>query len=93
MEARTRRIIVGVGGLALALFGPGAYQLLRLSLAQQRLDRRLEALAVERERLTHAQQRLESDPAYVEGLIRSTFKLSQPGEYVIPLDSTSSRSD
>ena len=93
MEARTRRIIVGVGGLALALFGPGAYQWARLSLTQHRLDRRLAQLALERERLTRERQRLESDPAYVEGLIRSTFKLSQPGEYVIPLESASSRSD
>ena len=93
MEARTRRILAGVGLVGLMVFGPGTYQLLRLSLAQQRLDQRLAQLAAERERLTQEQQRLQSDPAYVEGLIRSTFKLAQPGEYVIPLDSTSSRSE
>ena len=84
------RWIVSLSILSLVLFGPGLYELVRLSVAQRRLDRRLAELAAERERLTQEEARLRSDPTYVEGLIRSTFKLAQPGEYVIPLDSSAS---
>ncbi len=89
LTTRTRWI-AGLGLLALVLFGPGLSHLVRLSLVERRLDRRLAALAARRNELTQEQQRLESDPAYVEGLIRSTFKLAQPGELVIPLDSNPS---
>ena len=37
--------------------------------------------------LAQEQVRFQLDPTYVEGLIRSTFKFAQPGEYVIPLES------
>jgi cell division protein FtsB len=73
------------------LFGPGLYHLLGLSLEQRRLDHRLAELAKQQDALTHEQERLESDPTYVEGLIRSTFKVAQPGELVIPLDEPSRR--
>ena len=89
MTTRTRWI-AGLSLLALVLFGPGLYHLVRLSLAERRLDHRLAALSAQREALAQEQQRLESDPTYVEGLIRSTFKLAQPGELVIPLDSNPS---
>ena len=88
---RRRQLRVAIGLAALALFGPGAYQWARLSLAQRQLDRRLAALSVEHDRLAREQERLQSDPTYVEGLIRTTFKLAQPGELVIPLDSSSKR--
>jgi len=78
--------------IALALiFGPSLYHLVGLSLEQRRLDRRLTELSKRQEALTQEQQRLTSDPTYVEGLIRSTFKLAQPGELVIPLDEPSRR--
>ena len=85
MAKRTRGLIV-VGALGLLLFGPGLYQLIRLSLVQRRLDRQLADLSVRHEQLLTEQARLQSDPTYVEGLIRSTFKVARPGEYVIPLD-------
>ena len=88
---KRNRWLISIGVLALLLFGPGIYEYLRLSMMQRKLDRRLADLASEGERLTQEEERLRSDPAYVEGLIRSTFKLAQPGEYVIPIDSTSSR--
>ena len=88
MATRTRWI-VGLSLIALALFGPGFYEWVRLSLEQRRLDRQLAQLAARHEQLVQEQERLQSDPAYVEGLIRSTFKLAKPGEYVIPLDATS----
>ena len=89
--ARRRQVQLKAGVVVLAaiLFGPGAYQWVRLSVEQRRLDRRLAALSAEQARLTIEQGRLESDSAYVEGLIRSTFKLSQPGELVVPLDASS----
>ena len=80
------RQVLAVSLVGLVLFGPGAYHLVRLALEQRRLDRRLATLAVQRERLTQEEKRLLSDPTYVEGLIRSTFKLARPGEYVVPLD-------
>ena len=83
MAARTRWIL-GASLLGLAVFGPGLCDLVRLSRLQRRLDRRLSALAVERETLVQEERRLRSDPAYIEGLIRSTFKVARPSEYVIP---------
>ena len=85
------RWVIGIGVAGLLLFGPGMYHLVRLSLAQRRLDKQLSELSAEQARLTSLEQRLHDDPAYVEGLIRTTFKVSQPGEYVIPLDSPDRR--
>ena len=81
------RWALGFGVVGLLLFGPGMYELMRLSIIQHRLDRRLAQLTAEQARLTAERTRLQTDPTYVEGLIRSTFKVSQPGELVIPLDS------
>ncbi len=89
-SGRTRQFVV-IGAIGLCLFGPGAYQCIRLSLVQRRLERTLAELAVRHEQLLQEQARLQSDPTYVEGLIRSTFKVAKPGEYVIPLDSTRSQ--
>ena len=91
-RAARRRWLVVAGLLGLLVFGPGLYELARLSLLQRRLDRQLQTLAAEHERLAREEARLESDPAYVEGLIRTTFKVAQPGEIVIPLDSHAQRS-
>jgi cell division protein FtsB len=68
------------------LFGPSLVSSARLAWIERRLDRRLSALRAEEERLTRERERLHADPAYVEGLIRTTFKWAKPGEYVIPLD-------
>ena len=57
-----------------------------LSRQERQLDRQLEVLRAERERLTAEEQRFQTDPGYVEGLIRSTFKHARRDEYVIPLD-------
>jgi len=85
MAQRTHWLVAG--GLAAALlFGPDLYYYGRLSVLQRRLDRRLAVLSAEHERLTQEQARLQSDPTYVEGLIRSTFKWARPGEYVVPLE-------
>ena len=83
---RRRRWAFWLGLTALALFGPGLYELARLSLAERRLDRRLAELAKRHDALAQERQRLESDPAYVEGLIRSTFKVVGKGELAIPLE-------
>ena len=91
LVAPSRRLL-GAGLVGLVLFGPGLCDWARMSLMQRRLDRRLAALSAERERLTHEQERLTSDPGYVEGLIRSTFKVAQPGEYVIQLEPSSPQS-
>ena len=80
--------LIAIGMIGLLIFGPGTYQLISLSIREHRLDRRLSELEAERERLTAQESRLRNDPAYVEGLIRTTFKVSKPGEYVIPLDTS-----
>ncbi len=84
-----RRAVI-MGALLAVLFGPGLLQMAGLSFRQWQLDRQLSALAAQRAQLTAEQERLQSDPAYVEGLIRSTFKVAQPGELVIPLDASQS---
>ena len=83
--AKWKRWSVGLSLFGVAVFGSGAYDLARLSLLQRRLDRRMVALSAQQERLTREQERLTSDPTYVEGVIRSTFKVAYPGEIVIPL--------
>ena len=90
MSARTRWAL-WLGGLSLLLFGPGLVHLARLSLMQRRLDRRLADLSAQHDRLKQEQARLQSDPTYLEGLIRSTFKVAKPGEVVIPVDQRASR--
>lgn len=84
LSAATYRALA-IGGVALMLFGPGAYDWLRLTLRQRQLDRQLTTLVAEHEQLTQEHVRLQTDPTYVEGLIRSTFKVAQPGELVVPL--------
>ena len=58
---------------------------------QHRLDRQLARLQAAHAQLTVEEARLRSDPAYVEGLIRTTFKYAQPDELVIPLDAGASK--
>ena len=70
----------------------GLVHLARLSLMQRKLDRRLADLSAQHDRLTQEQARLQSDPTYLEGLIRSTFKVAKPGEVVIPIDQRAARS-
>jgi len=79
--------------LTAALFAPGLIAIARSSAEEWRLDRRLAQVHREHARLTEEQRRLKDDPTYVEGLIRSTFKVAKPGEVVIPISSErSSRS-
>jgi cell division protein FtsB len=87
---RTRRALaLGIVAVA-ALFAPFAVQITSASLEEWRLDRRLAQVSRERKQLIEERRRLNDDPTYVEGLIRSTFKLAKPGEIVIPLPSSAS---
>ncbi len=89
MEKRTHQVLGIVVLVGAVLFGPGLCEFVRLSWIERRLDRELTELTNRREQLVREEQRLQSDPTYVEGLIRSTFKVAQPGEYVIALDNAS----
>ena len=89
MGKRKRRALI-VGIVALFLFGPGVFDLICLSFRQHQLDKKLAKLKAEEERLSAIEERMRSDPVYVEGLIRSTFKLAKPGEFVVPLDNNRS---
>ena len=85
METR-RKTWVLVGGLAILIaFGPGAVQWLQLRWRQHVMDRRLRVLEARRDELEAEQQRLKTDPVYVEDRIRSTFKVAKPGEFVVPM--------
>ncbi len=88
--AKRTRWIIGLAVLTGILTGPAIVELAQLSLRQYQLDRQLEALRREHERLVAQRERLETDSTYVEGLIRSTFKQARRGEYVIPLAQTPS---
>ena len=75
--------IVGISALALAAFGPGLVHLAQLSWKQHVMDRRLDELEATHQQLLEEHRRLTTDPVYVEGLIRSTFKVAKSGEFVI----------
>jgi len=83
--------LLGFVCLSAVLFGPGLIDFIHLSLDQKELDQQLATLSAEHEKLAEEFKRIESDPIYVEGLIRSTFKVAQPGEFVIPPESKSVR--
>ena len=85
MALRTRWLI-GVSVVVGLLFGPGTVDLVWLTVQQRRLDRQLAQLQATQKQLIAEEARLRSDPAYVEGLIRTTFKYAEPDELVIPLD-------
>lgn len=87
ITSRTRHR-VALSLVAAVLFGPGLVQWVSLSLKQRQLDQRLARLLQEHDRLAREHEQLKANPTYVEGLIRSTFKVAQPGEYVIPLESS-----
>ena len=90
MDQRQTRLIKMGALIAALVIGPGVAQLAWLSWRQHRLarqQRRLEALY---QQLAQEQRRLTHDPVYVEGLIRSTFKVAKPDELVVPLDSSES---
>ena len=76
--------------MAAVLFGPGLAHWAWLSWRERALERRLRELDALRQSLADEQQRLTGDPTYVEGVIRSTFKVAKPGEVVVPLESNSS---
>jgi len=78
---------IGLIVLALVIFGPGIVYLLRLTVRRHTMEHRLRQLEAIQQDLIAEQKRLTSDAVYVEGLIRSTFKLAKPGELVVPLES------
>jgi len=57
-----------------------------MEIRQRQLDRQLARLKVQQEQLAAEEAQLRSDPAYVEGLIRTTFKFAKPDELVVPLE-------
>ena len=89
--SRTRKqtLIIGLS-VAAVLFGPGLFHLASLSWKQQCLERKQRELEAARRQLAAEHARLTSDPVYVEGLIRSTFKVAKPGELVVPLETNES---
>ena len=90
MNPRTPWAFV-LGVLGLVIFGQGMYHLGRLWLMQRTLDRQLAELSDRQDHLKQEQARLQSDPTYLEGLIRSTFKVAKPGEVVIPVEQRPAR--
>lgn len=90
MDQRQARLIKMGALIAALVIGPGVVQLAWLSWRQHcltRQQRRLEALY---QQLAQEQHRLTHDPVYVEGLVRSTFKVAKPDELVVPLEPSES---
>ena len=85
-------VVVGVF-VILVLFGPGTYELIRLHIMEYQLDRRLAQVSTQQQQLLKEHRRLTSDPTYVEGLIRSTFKVARPDEMVVTRDDSSLHDD
>jgi cell division protein FtsB len=84
--------IIGVSVALVIVFGPGWLHGLRLAWRRHVVERKLQRLEAVHQELAQEHERLTSDPVYVEGLIRSTFKVAKPGELVIPLDADEPRS-
>ncbi len=79
---------MGAGAVGLILFGQILAQLAQFSIQRWQVDRQQKRLDADREQVLQERARLTEDPVYVEGLIRSTFKLAKPTEYVVPIDHT-----
>ena len=92
MDRRQARLIRAGALIAALVIGPGAAQLAWMSWRQHRLTRQQHRLEALYQRLAQEQHRLTHDPVYVEGLVRSTFKVAKPDELVVPLDSDPSAS-
>ena len=71
---------------ALLVFGPGMVAQVQAGWWEHQLSRQIAELRGVREELTQERDRLEQDPVYVEGLIRTTFKVANPDEVVVILD-------
>ena len=71
--------------IAAAILGPTLIQLAIMYWQDQRLSRQLQRRQASYESLQREQERLRTDPIYVEGLTRTTFKVAKPGELVVPL--------
>ena len=82
--------LAAAGIVAAVAFGPGLLDWVWISWHQISAGRRLSALKTQHAELAAEQQRLTSDPLYVEDLARSTLKVSQKDEIVIPLHSSQS---
>ena len=83
--------MLGAVGLLVIAFGPGFISLVGQSWASFRLERKLHQLHATQQALATERERLTSDPTYIEGLTRSTFKVAKPGELVVPLESASTQ--
>lgn len=85
-QRRIRKLLIISSCLFVIIIGPSFVNWTKLSFEERALDRQLSELDARWESLTKEHERLESDPAYVEGLVRTTFKYGKPGEYVVKLD-------
>jgi|GEM_PF-2923426 len=91
LPRKTRRR-VGIAAVGTLLLGPGLGHWAQLSWQERLMNRRLRELELIRKTLTEEYDRLSSDPVYMEGLVRSTFKVAKPGELVVPLEASTKSS-
>jgi hypothetical protein len=89
--ARTRKRWLPWMAALLFGFGPGMVAQVQAAWWEHRLSKQIAELRTVREELSEERQRLENDPVYVEGLIRTTFKVANPDEVVVLLDADTSR--
>lgn len=71
--------------LCAVVFLPDAWHAWQLRNTRVEVDQRLESMDSEFKKYQEQKHRLLSDETYIEGLVRSTFKLARPDEVVIPI--------
>ena len=83
-----RRVLAGaalaVAAAGLLVFGgAGAVRVWQLKQEVEALDREIQALRVEADRLTRTVDRLRDDPALIEQIAREDLGMVRPGEKVL----------
>ena len=91
LAKRSARRWVAAAALGALIFLPGVVHLAQLSWRDSRLARRERALKADQAQLLKERDLLQSSPTHVEDLIRSTYKVAQPGELVVPMGSVDER--
>ena len=88
MSRRLRVALVGVLVAGLAAYGgTNAVRVWQMQRELRALERNLDALRTEREKLTRTVDRLRHDPAYLEKLAREDMGMVREGETVLKFPS------
>ena len=90
MPKRQHRFLIALA--VAAVVGPGLWQMAQLAIEQHAMVAKLDHMHTYHHALAREHERLTTDPIFVEGLIRSTFRVAKPNEFVVRLDRDGVRS-